>query len=697
MKRLLSLILAAAMLASMLALGAFADESDPYALWVNGEKFSAETVEIACGAGKASFDVSSATLTLENAEITALAEYQPWCSAAVASKLPELKIFLAGESVINAGNGDGIGADLGCSVSIVGDGKLTITGYYGIYVSGWGSDEGDLFIGDGATVVVNDTQAAGLWAQRNITFDKATVTVDRSERENYNGIVSNSGGTVVVRDSTVEVKNAAAALHFGNGDSSSHALVVESGSLTLVSTAEDPESDRLGYALFVEPYEDVESGTKVVNGEITVKGGTLSLSSTKSVTNVPADKITLGEGVSFAAGESLADGGTVTLTNAASGEHAIKLVGAKAYSDPERTKEITSAAPGTTIYLAATLGEKQYIDSVICDPDVQFDMSGEVTMPDHDLSITFVILDQKEKVVDLTLGSATVDALLINGVNGALKGIDYIEMKDEFVFDLNKDGKDDVKATIVLPSGDSLPVFTVEAISHDDLPNAVSIETGTSCPYSPVVFKLPAPNVVYVSEIVLEGAAFETVCAGNSPEFYATAPEGAIYTVKPLGPSEDGRLEWRGDDDSGVSNDERINQSLEAGGRLITRFKAGVTYSLYVYVMFNYSQIPQGKTAVFSDNLKLVVDGEEMIPEKLFVNETKNYAVFEAAISIKAAFAPGDVNHDEKVNAKDVTAIMKHIVGSEVKTFFESEADFDKNEKINAKDVSALMKYLVSR
>lgn len=58
-------------------------------------------------------------------------------------------------------------------------------------------------------------------------------------------------------------------------------------------------------------------------------------------------------------------------------------------------------------------------------------------------------------------------------------------------------------------------------------------------------------------------------------------------------------------------------------------------------------------------------------------------------------FLPGDVNRDGKVNAKDVIAIMKHIIGNELPVFDEKAADMNGDGKINAKDVTKLMKTLV--
>lgn len=55
----------------------------------------------------------------------------------------------------------------------------------------------------------------------------------------------------------------------------------------------------------------------------------------------------------------------------------------------------------------------------------------------------------------------------------------------------------------------------------------------------------------------------------------------------------------------------------------------------------------------------------------------------------------GDANGDGEVNAKDVTAAMKYIVGKKGVTINESQMDFDRDGKVTAKDVTALMRALV--
>ena len=58
-------------------------------------------------------------------------------------------------------------------------------------------------------------------------------------------------------------------------------------------------------------------------------------------------------------------------------------------------------------------------------------------------------------------------------------------------------------------------------------------------------------------------------------------------------------------------------------------------------------------------------------------------------------FALGDVNHDGNINARDIIAIMKHLVGYEVDDFDISLADYDGNGRVNARDVVAIMLYII--
>ena len=56
----------------------------------------------------------------------------------------------------------------------------------------------------------------------------------------------------------------------------------------------------------------------------------------------------------------------------------------------------------------------------------------------------------------------------------------------------------------------------------------------------------------------------------------------------------------------------------------------------------------------------------------------------------------GDMNGDGKVNAKDVTALMKSLIGAAPSNFVADAADYNQDGKVNAKDVTSLMKDLVN-
>ena len=57
----------------------------------------------------------------------------------------------------------------------------------------------------------------------------------------------------------------------------------------------------------------------------------------------------------------------------------------------------------------------------------------------------------------------------------------------------------------------------------------------------------------------------------------------------------------------------------------------------------------------------------------------------------------GDVNGDELVNAKDVTAIMKHLVGKTPSKWDENAADYNGDGGVNAKDVTEMMKEVIAQ
>ena len=95
-----------------------------------------------------------------------------------------------------------------------------------------------------------------------------------------------------------------------------------------------------------------------------------------------------------------------------------------------------------------------------------------------------------------------------------------------------------------------------------------------------------------------------------------------------------------------------------------------------------------------------VVSGEIALSSETAATAT--FTMPATAVAVKATFKekpdfiPGDANGDEKINSKDVTAVMKAVVGVIVKNYNVAAADFDGNGKVNSKDVIAIMKYIVT-
>lgn len=93
-----------------------------------------------------------------------------------------------------------------------------------------------------------------------------------------------------------------------------------------------------------------------------------------------------------------------------------------------------------------------------------------------------------------------------------------------------------------------------------------------------------------------------------------------------------------------------------------------------------------------------LVEGEG-VDEALLTEPTFTFVMPECDVVLRAVFSDavmrGDVDGNGRLNAKDVSALMKYIVGTTPVGFIPVAADFDQNGKINAKDVAALMKEIV--
>ena len=245
-----------------------------YPLFVNGQQFTSETTTITCGAGTATFDVNSSTLTLTNATIENMGGNYGY-GGAINSGLAELTIKLVGTNTINAEQEqwgttyrDSINSGANCDVKIVsgelGDTMPTLIcdlidmGRGGSGFTG-GAGEGNLTV-DGVKLTVNDR----IFVHHNTTFQNgAQVNVT-------GGLTVNNSATVTVMGETTAVTVKYIAL--GNDlPGQTNRLVLESGTLILTGSVAYPgatDGDTNPYAIRFDP---VSSGSIAINGGMFVK------------------------------------------------------------------------------------------------------------------------------------------------------------------------------------------------------------------------------------------------------------------------------------------------------------------------------------------------------------------------------------------------------------------------------------------
>ena len=276
-----------------------------YEIYVNGEQFTSEKTTINCGDGTATFDISTNTLILNNATITKRYGYQ---YAVINSEISNLTIQLIGNNVIdgNKGEYDGIGADGGRNVVIVGDGNLTMKDvYYGTYIGDYSVPGGNLKINN-TTINIENAQATGIWVNHDLEIINSNIKIDKTGDDLYFGIVSNIGGTITIDGGNLDINTNSHCILLGNGDNSNHNVVIKSGNIKL-------NSRRNGtYGIKFEPVLN----TDTINGNIKIDGGNLEISAIAGGTNIDDSKITINSKVKFLKGTSLKDNGKILLSEA---------------------------------------------------------------------------------------------------------------------------------------------------------------------------------------------------------------------------------------------------------------------------------------------------------------------------------------------------------------------------------------------
>ncbi|MGM9879307.1 MAG: InlB B-repeat-containing protein [Bacilli bacterium] len=282
-----------------------------YGIYVNGEQFTSEKTTINCGDGTAKFDISTNTLILENATITNVYGYQ---YAVINSEISNLTIQLIGNNVIdgNEGSYDGIGADAGSNVVIVGDGNLTMKNvYYGTYIGDYSVPGGDLKINN-TTINIENAYATGIWVNHDLEIINSDIKIDKTGNDNYFGIVSNIGGTITIDGGTLDINTNKDCILLGDGDYSNHNVVIKSGNIKLNSRADD--ANGIQFAPEQIPGKSTYTGT--INGNIRIDGGNLEISTSAGGTNIDDSNIIINNKVKFLEGTSLKDTGKIILNEA---------------------------------------------------------------------------------------------------------------------------------------------------------------------------------------------------------------------------------------------------------------------------------------------------------------------------------------------------------------------------------------------
>ena len=276
-----------------------------YEIYVNGEQFTSEKTTINCGDGTTTFDISTNTLILNNATIT---KRYGWQYAVINSEISNLTIQLIGNNVIdgNKGEYDGIGAEGGSNVVIVGDGNLTIKDvYYGTYIGDYSVPGGNLKINN-TTINIENAQATGIWVNHDLEIINSNIKIDKTGDDLYLGIVSNIGGTITIDGGNLDINTNSHCILLGNGDNSNHNVVIKSGNIKL-------NSRRNGtYGIKFEPVLNTET----INGNIKIDGGNLEISAIAGGTNIDDSKIAINSKLIFLKGTSLKDNGKILLSEA---------------------------------------------------------------------------------------------------------------------------------------------------------------------------------------------------------------------------------------------------------------------------------------------------------------------------------------------------------------------------------------------
>ena len=357
-----------------------------YPLFVNGQQLTSENTTITCGSGTASFDVTTSTLTLNNATIDIMGGSYGY-GGAINSGLAELTIKLVGTSTIQAeqsGDRDSINSGTNCDVKIVSgatDGTtptlicdLIDMGRGGSGFTG-GAGEGNLTV-DGVNLTVNDR----IFVHHNATFQNgAQVNVT-------GGLTVNNSATVKVTGETTAVTVEYIAL--GNDlPGQTNQLVLDSGTLTITGSVAypgAPDGDTNPYAIRFDP---------VSSGSIAINGGMFEKQASCAGTNIDTSKITKADNLPV---QGSWESGTLIIGPANDGKHTVTVKsdpteGGVAYGGGryDEDEEVTLTATAQTGWLFIGW----YQDSG--ETAVSVSKSYEYTVGETDVAFTAKFIEDK--------------------------------------------------------------------------------------------------------------------------------------------------------------------------------------------------------------------------------------------------------------------------------------------------------------
>lgn len=263
-KRSLSILFGLIMVIALIPATVFAVTN--YDLYVNGEQFTSEKLSIKCGAGTATYDPDTATLTLNDAAITKGVTNNNY--GIIMNGNTNLNITLSGKNSINLQEGGGIIAS--SDVKITGSGKLSVAAggesFDGISV------EGNVRISDNADVEIKADTGVGIASGKSVEIDGAKL----DSKALYAGIdacgLSVTNNSDVVLQATQDRCNAA---FINKDDDGNGGNIIISGSKL--------KAKSLFPGLFSTGYMTIDGGeVKAVStensaiwavGNLTVKGG----------------------------------------------------------------------------------------------------------------------------------------------------------------------------------------------------------------------------------------------------------------------------------------------------------------------------------------------------------------------------------------------------------------------------------------